>query len=118
MIGTPDPWWLTATLAAALAGDALISLRPPQFIQGCLDGVRFPRDWWWALIVIKIAAVLGLLIGLKYDGVAATTNAAVIGYFLCASYAHVRAKFMRSEFWLNCLGMLTFSTAVLAVSYA
>lgn len=118
MISTPDHWWLTVALAAALAGDALLSIRPPQFIQQCLEGVRFPRDWWWTLVVIKLAAAGGLLLGLRYDGVAATTNAAVIGYFLCAAYAHVRARFVGSEFWLNCLGMLGFSTLVLAVSYA
>ena len=49
----PDPWWLPAVLAAALLFDAVASIRPPAFIRDCLDGVGFPRDWWWALIVIS-----------------------------------------------------------------
>ncbi|WP_285369903.1 hypothetical protein [Streptomyces sp. RKAG293] len=44
MISTPDPWWPTALLAVALFSDAILSVRPPAFIQQCLDGVRFPRD--------------------------------------------------------------------------
>lgn len=40
----PDPWWLSAGLAAVLFLDAIASIRPPTFIQQCLDGVQFPRD--------------------------------------------------------------------------
>ncbi|MCX5144196.1 MULTISPECIES: DoxX family protein [unclassified Streptomyces] len=117
MISTPDPWWPTALLAVALFSDALMSVRPPVFIQKCLDGVNFPRDWWWTLVVIKFLAAAGLVAGLRYDGVAMTTNLAVIAYFLCAAYAHYRARFLKQEFWLNCLGMLVLSTAVLFLSH-
>ena len=48
-------------------------------------------------------------------GVAA--NAGVVAYFVCAAIAHVRAGFLGSTFWVNCLGMLAFSTLVLIVSY-
>ncbi len=56
----PDPWWLPAILATAVFLDALVSLRPPKPIRDCLDGVHFPRDWWWTLIVIKLSAAAGL----------------------------------------------------------
>ena len=68
-IDTPHWPWLTVALAVVLLGDALMSLRPPDFIRDCLDGVRFPRDWWWTLVVIKLVAVGGLVAGLSYPGV-------------------------------------------------
>ncbi len=117
MIDVPQIWWPTALLAAVLLGDALMSIRPPKFIQDCLEGVHFPRDWWWGLVVIKLLAAAGLIAGLKYPGVGVATNAAVIAYFLCACYAHYRARYLKQEFWLNCLGMLAFSVLVLVVSY-
>lgn len=117
MIQTPDPWWPTVLLAAALFSDAALSIRPPAFIRQCLEGVHFPRDWWWSLVVVKLLATAGLLAGLRYEGVSTTTNVAVIGYFLCAAYAHYRAQYLKQEFWLNCLGMLALSTAVLFLSH-
>ncbi|OZC54518.1 hypothetical protein CH289_09640 [Rhodococcus sp. RS1C4] len=111
-----DYWWLTALLAMVLLIDALMSIRPPMFIVKCLDGVGFPRDWWWTLIVVKLAAAAGLAVGLAYPGAASAANAGVIVYFLCAAYAHYRARFMTQEFWINCLGMLGFSIVVLVLS--
>ena len=40
----------------------------------------------------------------------------VIAYFCAASAAHVRAHFLDSEFWINCLGMLALSTGVLILT--
>lgn len=117
MTNTPSIWWPTALLAFILFSDALLSVRPPLFIRNCLDGVRFPRDWWWALIAVKLLAAAGLTAGLKYPGIGFTTNVAVIAYFGCAAYAHYRARFLKQEFWLNCLGMFALSVGVLIVSY-
>ena len=113
----PDPWWLPAVLAAALLFDAVASIRPPAFIRDCLDGVGFPRDWWWALIVIKFLAVAGLISGIWVPGVSFAANIGVVVYFICAAASHIKAKFMKQSFWLNCLGMLALSLAVLAISY-
>lgn len=115
---TPEPWWPVAILALALLSDAVMSLRPPKFIRDCLDGVGFPREWWWALIVIKALAVVGLIAGLWVPGVALAANAGVIAYFICAAIAHIRARFFGQAFWLNCLGMLALSVAVLVLSFA
>lgn len=117
MIDTPHLSWLTVLLALALFADALMSIRPPQFIQQCLEGVNFPRDWWWTLVAIKLLATTGLIAGLKYPGVGAATTIAVIAYFVSAAYAHYRARFLKQEFWLNCLGMLTMSIATLVFGY-
>lgn len=117
MILTPDPWWVPLVLAAALALDAALSAWPPRFIRDCLDGVRFPRDWWWALIAIKLTATAGLVVGTWVPGVGAAANAGVVAYFVCAAIAHVRARFFTSAFWVNCLGMLALSVATLVIAF-
>ncbi|HMS37170.1 MAG TPA: DoxX family protein [Arachnia sp.] len=113
----PDPWWLPAVLAAALLFDAVASIRPPAFIRDCLDGVGFPRDWWWALIVIKTLAVVGLIVGIRVPGVGLAANVGVVAYFLCAATAHIRAGFVGRSFWVNCLGMLGLALATLVFSF-
>lgn len=116
MIHASELWLVPALLALILFADALISVRPPTLIQRCLDGVRLPRDWWWALIVIKLTAAAGLLVGLKEPGVGFAAAAGVIVYFVCAAYAHYRARFFGTELWINCLGMLALSVAA-ALTY-
>lgn len=118
MTDVPLLWWPTAGLAVVLLVDAALSVRPPAFIRDCLDGVRFPRDWWWILIVIKTLAAVGLTAGLWLPGVAFAATVAVIAYFCCAAVAHIRARFLGPSFWVNCLGMLLFSVAVLVLSLA
>lgn len=113
----PDAWWPSALLALVLLGDAAMSVFPPKFIRDCLDGVSFPREWWWTLIVIKALAALGLVVGIWTPGVALAANTGVIAYFLCAAAAHIRARFTGQAFWLNCMGMLALSVAVLVLSF-
>ena len=112
----PDVWWPSALLALALFSDAAMSLFPPKFIRDCLDGVSFPREWWWTLIVIKTLAALGLIAGIWIPGISFAANTGVIAYFLCAVAAHLRARFTGQAFWLNCMGMLALSIAVLVLS--
>jgi hypothetical protein len=113
----PSPIWPVLVLLAIQAGDAALMVRPPKFIVDCLEGVRFPRDWWWVLITAKVASVVGLLVGLWVPGVAMTTTAAIVVYFLAAAASHIRARALNSAFWINCLGMLLLSLAVLLVSF-
>ena len=112
-----DPWWLSAALAALLLLDVALSIRPAAFVRDCLNGVRYPQDWWWTLIAIKSTAVAGLLIGLAAPGVGLAANAGVIAYFVCAAIAHVRARFFGPAFWLNCLGFLAFAVVTFALCY-
>ena len=114
----PDVWWPAALLAAAILADAVMSLRPPAFIRDCLTGVGFPRAWWWVLVVIKLGAVAGLLVGLGTPGLAVAASAGAVLYFLVAAVAHVRARFLTSAFWVNCLGMLALAVLALVVSAA
>ena len=112
----PDVWWPTALLALVLFVDAAMSIRPPKFIRDCLDGVNLPREWWWILVVIKALAVVGLIAGIWMPGVAFAANVGVIAYFCCAAVAHLRARNTGQAFWVNCLGMLALSIAVLVLS--
>ena len=112
-----DPWWLPLVLAGALLVDAALSLRPPGFIRECLDGVGFPREWWWTLIVIKGLAAVGLVAGTWLPGVGLAATVGVVAYFVCAAVAHVRARYLTSAFWINCLGMLTLAAVVLVVAF-
>lgn len=114
----PATWWLTALLALVLFSDVAMSIRPFAFIRDCLDGVNFPRDWWWTLIVIKMLAVTGLVTGMWVPGVAFAANVGVVVYFCCAAVAHIRADNLGQAFWINCLGMLGLSLAVLVLSFA
>lgn len=118
MILIPDPWWPQALLATVLLADALLSLRPPGFIRDCLDGVGFPHDWWWTLIAIKLVATAGLITGIWVPGIGFAANVGVICYFICAAAAHLRARFLGTAFWINCLGMLVLSAGALAWSFA
>lgn len=113
----PDPWWVPTALAAILFLDAIASIRPPAFIRECLDGVRFPRDWWWVLIVIKLLAVAGLVAGNWIPGVGLAANLGVVAYFVCAAVAHIKARFVGRSFWLNCCGMLLVSLAALTFAF-
>lgn len=113
----PEPWWLEVTLGAALAIDVGMSVKPPKFIRDCLDGVGFPRQWWWTLIVIKTLAVIGLLVGLVIPGVGLAATVGVIVYFSSAVVAHIRARFLGMELWVNCLGFLALAAATLLFSF-
>lgn len=42
----------------------------------------------------------------------------VIAYFCAAAATHIRAHFLGSEFWINCLGMLALSIGVLILTLA
>lgn len=67
MILESSPAWPSIILAAILFGDAALSLKPPAFIEVCLRGVRLPAEWWWTLIVIKLLAQAGSLLGSGYQ---------------------------------------------------
>lgn len=113
----PEPWWPVALLAIVLTGDIAMSILPMKFIRDCLEGVNFPREWWWTLLVIKSLAVVGLVAGIWIPGIALAATIGVTVYFACASYAHIRERFTGQEFWLNCLGMLALSIIVLGLSF-
>ncbi|WP_106505702.1 DoxX family protein [Brachybacterium timonense] len=116
MMLLPSSWVLPAFLATVLLVDVALSVRPVRFIRDCLHSVRFPEEWWWVLLVVKTLAASGLIVGIWIPGLAFSANCGVIAYFLCAAAAHIRARATGSAFWINCLGMLALSCAILALS--
>ena len=89
---------VSAVLAVALLADVLMSIHPPRFIRDCLDGVRFPREWWWVLVTVKVVAIAGLAVGFWIPAVGFAASAGVVAYFACAAVAHVRARFFGPTF--------------------
>lgn len=114
---TPDPWWPVAVLAVIVLGDGVLTFRPPRAIAACLDGVGLPRDWRWVLAVVKFLAVAGLLAGFWVPGVGLAAVTGLVVYFLAAAWAHIRARYVGRDFWLNCLGMLTATVLVLVFCF-
>lgn len=62
-------------------------------------------------------ATAGLVAGIWVPGVAFAANVGVVVYFIAAAVAHIRARFTGQSFWVNCLGMLALSAAVLIFSF-
>ena len=50
-------------------------------------------------------------------GLGAAAAAGLVVYFLCAAAAHLRARYVGRDFWLNCLGMLVVCIAVLVFCF-
>lgn len=113
----PDPTWPAIGLAIILFADGLLTFRPPRFIAACLNGVGFPREWWWVLALVKFLAASGLMAGVWVPGIGLAATAGILVYFLVAAAAHLRARYVGVDFWLNCLGMVAITLLVLVFSF-
>lgn len=62
----------------------------------------------------KNSGTAGLVAGaaLQIPEFSAAAAIGVVVYFIFAIIAHIRARFMGSEFWINCLGMFVFAILV------
>ena len=116
MILESSPAWPTAILAFVVFCDAIMSIRPLAFIRVCLTGVNLPENWWWVLVYTKLVATTGLVAGFWFPGIGIAANIGVIFYFIAACVAHIKARFLESEFKINCLGMLCLSVASLILT--
>lgn len=101
-----DPWWPLVTLAAIQVVDAVLCWKPVGFIRECLMSVGFPRRFWRVLPPLKLAAATGLVIGIWMPWLAALTSSALVGYFLVAVAAHIRAGDIGRDLLVNATGML------------
>lgn len=113
----PSPVWPIVVMAIIVAGDGLMTFRPPKSIAACLTGVGLPRDWWWVLAVVKFLAVAGLIVGIWVPGVGLAAVVGLVVYFLTAVYAHVRARYIGRDLWVNCLGLLAANILVLVFCF-
>ncbi|MGJ0203580.1 DoxX family protein [Leucobacter sp. gxy201] len=67
--------------------------------------------------MIKNLATVGLIVGIWVPRIAFAANVGVVVYLIAAAAAHIRARFTGQSFWVNCLGMLTLSFAVLIFTF-
>lgn len=113
----PDPIWPVVVLAAIQLVDAALSYRPVAFVAQCFEDARFPREWWWTMTPIKVAAAAGLLAGIWIPYLGIVTNGALIAYFVVAIGMHVRARDLGRNLFLNASGMLVICVATLVWSF-
>ncbi len=108
-----NPWWPIAALAVIQLGDAALCAKPVGFIRACLTDVGFPPAFWPILPLTKLAAALGLVIGMWVRPLALLTCVALVCYFLLAIAAHVRARDFGSNLFINATSMLALCAGAL-----
>ena len=113
----PDPVWPVLALAAIQLGDGIMCIKPVAFVAQCLEDVHFPHRWWPVMPVIKLAAAAGLIAGIWVPGLGVVTGSALILYFLFAVGAHIRARDLSRNLFVNATGMLVLSIAVTLYSF-
>ena len=109
----PDPWWPVLLLAVVQLVDAALCLRPAGFIARCFTDVGLPRALWPVMPWIKVTATLGLILGLWVPYVAPLAVAGLVVYFVLAVAAHVRARDIGRNLFLNAGFSLVGCVAVL-----
>lgn len=117
MTSLPDPVWPVIVLAAIQLVDAGLSYRPVAFVAKCLEDVRFPREWWWVLSPIKVAASAGLVAGIWIPFLGMVTTIALVLYFIVAIGMHFRARDFGRNLFVNASGMLVICVATLLWSF-
>lgn len=113
----PAPIWPVLVLAAISAVDAVLCLKPAEFIAQCFTNVGFPRRYWPLMPVIKFAATAGLVAGLWVPVLGILTTGCLVLYFLIAIAMHVRMRDLGRNLFLNATGMLTICTATLTACF-
>lgn len=113
----PDPVWPVVVLAVVQLVDAALCLRPAGFIARCLTNVHFPRRHWRWLSPLKLAAALGLVVGIWLPYLGLVTAVALVAHFVVAVTMHVRARDLGRDLFLNATGMLLLCLAVLTFCF-
>jgi hypothetical protein len=114
---TPDPVWPIVLLAAIQLVDAILCIRPASFVAQCFEAVRWPRHRWWMMPPIKVAAAVGLIVGIWIPYLGAITCAALVTYFVLAILMHIRARDFGRNLFINASGMLALCVAVVVVCF-
>ena len=108
-----DPWCPLASLALVQVVDAALCWKPVAFIRDCLTDVGFPRRFWPVLTPLKLAAAGGLVIGIWIHWLGMLTAIGLVGYFLLAIGAHIRAHDIGRNLLVNATGMLVLCASTL-----
>ena len=108
----PEPWWPVVLLAVIQLGDAAMCFEPVGLVARCFTDVGLPRALWPVMPWIKVVAAVGLVAGLWVPYVGALTSAALVVYFVCAVSAHIRARDLGRNLFLNASLSLVLCAAV------
>jgi hypothetical protein len=117
MSSLPAPIWPVIVLAIIQFGDALMCIKPMEFVATCFDDVHWPRRLWWVMAPIKFAAGAGLIVGIWVPYVGAVTSVALVAYFVVAIAMHIRARDFGRNLFLNATGMLVICVATTLYSF-
>lgn len=112
-----DPTWPLLVLAAIQLGDAVASYRPMTFAADCFDDVNFPREYWWVFTPIKLAAAIGLVIGVWVPEIGLAAALGLVLFYLLAITAHIRARDFGRNLFVNASGMLLLTAGATYVSF-
>jgi hypothetical protein len=84
---------LIITIVAALANGyaASLNLAGADSVRLVADRVRVSQRWMVPLGILLAAGAAGLLVGLAVPAFGAAAATGLVGYFVCALGAHVRA---------------------------
>lgn len=78
--------------AAFQAGDAIVCIKPIDYVARCMDDVHFPRPYRWIFPVVKGSSAVGLVLAQQFPKLARFTAVMLAFYFALTVGAHVRAK--------------------------
>lgn len=112
-----DPTWPLFVLAAIQLGDAVASYRPMKFAADCFDDVNVPREYWWVFTPIKLAAAVGLVIGVWVPEIGLAAGLGLVLFYLLAITAHIRARDFGRNLFVNASGMLLLTAGATYVSF-
>ena len=101
-----DPTWPLFVLATIQLADAAACVKPIAPVARCFDDVGFPRRFWWVFTPIKLAAAVGLLVGVWVPEIGLAACIGLILYFVLAIRAHIRARDFGRNLFVNAIGML------------
>lgn len=83
---------VTGLLALAVTGSAVATLMRQPAIVATVTAVGFPADRLWVLGVLKLAAAVGLGLGLLWWPSAVAAASGLVAYFTAAVGMHLRAR--------------------------
>ena len=112
-----DPTWPLIVLAAIQLVDAAACVKPIAPVARCFDDVGFPRRLWWVFTPIKLVAAVGLLVGIWVPEIGLAACVGLILYFLLAIGAHVRARDLGRNLFVNASGMLVVTVGATYLSF-
>ena len=79
-------------LAVMIGGSALATLTRQQRVVDTAREVGFPIEHLWVLGTVKLAAALGLCLGLLWWPLAVAAAVGLIAYFTAAVDMHIRTR--------------------------